>query len=303
MRLIDAHVHILPETALGSVNSRFGYEYAPYGFQKIPDVGGFQVMPPYVHDTQFTADTLVHMMDVYGVERAVIQQSILNEQNAAVADAVAKYPDRLSGSMILEPGAHWREELLHWKEAGLQSIKFEMRAFTMACPGIGYDHPWMHEMMALARLENLTVVFDPAPVDFPVYRPELLYDALRGLAGLRVVICHLGYPKPLRSEDAQKKWQDMTDLARLPGVWLDVSAMPDLFEEEGWPYPTAAALLRQVKDRAGAEKLIWGTDVPGTLCNATYPQMQRMFRIPGLLTEREQQLLFAENAEAAYGLL
>lgn len=302
MRLIDAHVHILPETALGTVNSRFGYAYAPYGFQKIPGVGGFQVMPPYVHDTQFTADTLVHMMDVYGAERAVIQQSILNEQNAVVAEAVAKYPDRLSGSMILEPGDRWQETMRHWKKAGLGSIKFEMRAFSMACPGVGYDHPWMREMLALARQENLTVVLDPAPTDFPVYAPEALYDALRALPGLRVVICHLGYPKPMETEAHRKKWQQMAALAQLPDVWLDVSAMPDLFEAEGWPYPTAAALLRQVKDQAGPEKLIWGTDVPGTLCNATYVQMQRMFCVPGLLTEREQQLLFAENAEKAYRL-
>ena len=303
MRLIDAHVHILPKTALGTVNSRFGYEYMPYGFQKIPGVGGFQIMPPYVHDTQFTADTLVRMMDVYGVERAVIQQSILNEQNAVVADAVAMYPDRLSGSMILEPGAHWQEELLHWKKAGLRSVKFEMRAFSMAYPEIGYNHPWMREMMAIARRESLTVVLDPAPVDFPIYCPEALYDVLRGLIGLRVVICHLGYPKPLDTNEERKKWREMTDLARLPDVWLDVSAMPDLFEEEGWPYRTSATLLKQVKDCVGAKKLIWGPDVPGTLCNATYPQMQRMFQVPGLLTEKEQRLLFAENAETAYSLL
>ena len=302
MTFIDAHVHIFPETALGRVNPRFGGEYAPYGFLKLPGGGGYHVMPPYIHDTQFTADTLVHMMDVYGVKQAVIQQSILNEQNAVVAEAVARYPHRLSGSMILEPGSNWQADLLHWKKAGLNSIKFEMRAFSMACPGVGYDHPWMRSMLELARQEDLAVVFAPAPTDFPVYRPEALFDALRALPGIRVVICHLGYPKPMDTAQSRSKWQEMVELAKLPGVWLDVSALPDLFEEEGWPYPTATAYLRQVKDWVGADKLIWGTDVPGTLCNATYPQMQRMFSIPGLFSQEEQQLLFSENARAAYCL-
>ena len=128
MTFIDAHVHIFPETALGRVNPRFGGEYAPYGFLKLPG-GGYHVMPPYIHDTQFTADTLVHMMDVYGVKQAVIQQSILNEQNAVVAEAVARYPHRLSGSMILEPGANWQADLLHWKKAGLNSNRYTYSLF------------------------------------------------------------------------------------------------------------------------------------------------------------------------------
>ena len=64
---IDAHVHITPETCLGRKNERFGTENLPYGRLKMGD-GGFQTMPCYIHDSQFTSDTLINMMDLYGVE-------------------------------------------------------------------------------------------------------------------------------------------------------------------------------------------------------------------------------------------
>ena len=49
------------------------------------------------------------------------------------------------------------------------------------------------------------------------------------------------------------------------------------------------------------EKLIWGSDVPGTLNRATYPQMMEMFRRAGL-TEGELEGLFYANALRAYDL-
>ena len=73
-RYIDAHVHITPAAALGTKNDRFGTEVMPYGYLKMGEEG-FYTMPPYIHDSQFTEDTLVKLMDVYGVEKAVILQS------------------------------------------------------------------------------------------------------------------------------------------------------------------------------------------------------------------------------------
>ncbi|MBQ1331600.1 MAG: hypothetical protein IIY36_01600, partial [Lachnospiraceae bacterium] len=65
-RCIDAHVHIIPETALGSRSEPLGTEQSAYGFRTTHD-GAFYAVPPFVHDSQFTADTLVKMMDVYGL--------------------------------------------------------------------------------------------------------------------------------------------------------------------------------------------------------------------------------------------
>ena len=301
-RAIDAHVHILPETILGAKYDRLHTEQFAYGFRKTYD-GSFYVTPPFVRDSQFTADTLVYMMDVYGVERAVIQQTPIFPLNEDVALAVEKYPDRLSGAMLLEPEEGWRDRMEYWHGRGLRSLKLEMRSYTSAemFPELSYRSRVLREMLGAAGELGMTVTIDPAPVDFPIYAPEELADAVRSVPGTRFVICHLGYPSPIDTPERRKKWEAMVSVASLPNCWLDVSAMPDFFDGEGWPYPTALSLLREVKAAVGIEKLIWGSDIPSTLCRATYPQMMEMFRRTGL-SDTEQALLFYENARTAYAL-
>lgn len=302
-RYIDAHVHITPATALGTKNERFGTEVCPYGYLKMGEEG-FYTMPPYIHDSQFTEDTLVKLMDVYGVEKAVILQSLMSPQNEAVAKAVEKYPDRLSGAMVIEPVGDWEEQMEYWRGRGLRTIKFEMRAFTKpaAYPDLSYTDPRMLQLFEKAQKLGLTVTIDPAPVDFPVYEPEKLCEAVEKFPEMHFVLCHMGYPLPVDTSELESRWERMLSVASLPNCFLDVSAMPDFFNGEGWPYPTALKLLKKAKDVAGAEKLIWGTDISGTLNRATYPQMMEMFYRADCLNEEELDQLFYQNAVKAYRL-
>ena len=302
-RYIDAHVHITPASALGSRNERFDTEVMPYGYLKMKD-SGFYTMPPYVHDSQFTEDTLIHMMDAYGVEKAVILQSLMSPQNEEIAKAVEKYPDRLSGAMVIEPVEGWCEAMEYWNQRGLRVIKFEMRAYTdpAAYPDICYADPRMMRMFEKANELGMTVTIDPAPVDFTVYRPQAFETAVKAFPQLHFVLCHMGYPRPINTEMYKTRWKEMISAVSLPNCWLDVSAMPDLFDEENWPYPTALELLREVKQSIGFKKLIWGTDITGTLNRATYPQMMKMFLETDCLNEDERDALYYRNAKAAYRL-
>lgn len=302
-RFIDAHVHITPAAALGTKNERFGTEVMPYGYLKMGDEG-FYTMPPYIHDSQFTEDTLVKLMDVYGVEKAVILQSLMSPRNEAVAKAVEKYPDRLAGAMIIEPVGGWEEQMEYWYGRGLRAIKFEMRAYTnpAAWPDISYTDPRMLKLFEKAQKLGLTVTIDPAPVDFPVYEPEKLFEAIRKFPALHFVLCHMAYPQPLDTPELETRWEQMLTVAALPNCFLDVSAMPDFFDAEGWPYPTALKLLKKAKEVAGAQKLIWGTDISGTLNRATYVQMMEMFYRADCLNEEELDGLFYRNAKRAYRL-
>lgn len=302
-RYIDAHVHITPASALGTGNERFGTEVMPYGYLKMGDEG-FYTMPPYIHDSQFTEDTLVKLMDVHGVEKAVILQSLMSPQNEAVARAVEKYPERLAGAMIVEPVDDWEDQMKYWRDRGLHAVKFEMRAYTnpAAYPDISYMDPRMLKIFENAQRLGLTVTIDPAPVDFPVYDPEKLYEAVRRFPDLHFVLCHMGYPRPVDTPELERKWEQMLGVAALPNCFLDVSAMPDFFDKEGWPYPTALGLLRKAKETVGAEKLIWGTDISGTLNRATYSQMIEMFYRADCLNEEELDGLFCRNAVRAYRL-
>ena len=51
----------------------------------------------------------------------------------------------------------------------------------------------------------------------------------------------------------------------------------------------------------GIRKLLWGSDIPGTLNTAAYPQMLELFRRAGLARE-ELEALMGRNASEAYCL-
>ena len=271
--------------------------------RRVTAEGGFQAMPPYLTDSCFSAEALIALMDAYGVEQAILQQTPLAPQNEETARAVERYPDRLSGAMLLEPREGWREEMEYWYGRGLRSVKLEMRSLTEQTmyPGLRYTESRMLALFARAGELGLTVTIDPAPTDYRIYAPEELREAAEACPRTRFVLCHLAYPRPIDSPESREKWERMAGLARLPNCWLDVSAMPDFFGEEGWPYPTALELLSRVRDAVGVRKLLWGSDIPGTLCAAAYPQMIEMFR-RGDLTPAELDALFYRNAPEAYSL-
>ena len=302
MKIIDAHVHLSPSSALGRGEERLGSRLEGNGWRRTA-AGGFRAMPPYLTDSCFSAEGLIALMDAYEVEAAVVQQTPLSPQNEETALAVERYPDRLSGAMLLEPGEGWREEMEYWSGRGLRSVKLEMRSLTEQTmyPGLRYTESRLLALFARAGELGLTVTIDPAPTDFGIYDPEGLRTALEACPGTRFVLCHLAYPRPIDSPEGREKWERMSALARLPNCWLDVSAMPDFFGEEGWPYPTALELLGRVRDAVGIHKLIWGSDIPGTLCSAAYPQMIGMFRRAGL-TPAESEAFFCRNAREAYSL-
>ncbi len=300
---VDGHVHIVPREQLGKENPRFGTVLKEYGYQDKPG-GGFHIMPPYIKDSCFDADMLVHLMDVYEVDKAVILQSLMSPVGDAIAGALACYPERLAGAMNVEPVDGWRQQMAAWKEKGLTAVKFEMRAYTdkVCYPDIRYNDRRMMDIFEEAGRLDLTVTIDPAPVNFPVYQPDAFLEAVSSFPDVRFVLCHLGYPKPVDTPEERSKWEKMILAAARPNCWIDLSAIPDLFDAEGWPYPSAMDLLSYVKDRTGADKLIWGTDIPGTLQRATYPQMKEMFRRSGCLSGADLEKVMGQNAREAYKL-
>ena len=55
MRIIDAHVHLSPASALGRGEERLGSRLERNGRRRT-EAGGFQAMPPYLTDSCFSAE-------------------------------------------------------------------------------------------------------------------------------------------------------------------------------------------------------------------------------------------------------
>ena len=79
-------------------------------------------------------------------------------------------------------------------------------------------------------------------------------------------------------DEAFRGWNDVIALAREPNVWVKVSYFPEAARAEAFPYPTAQRYFRELYERAGAAKLIWGSNYPPVERACTYAQSLEFVR-------------------------
>ena len=303
-KYFDAHVHMFPKHLLGQ-KDRLGVTWKKNGEWEFD--GGFIVhrMPPYMEDSSFTAEALIANMDHFGIERSAIMQSLMFHSNEDIAAAIAKYPDRLIGAMILDPqDGDMVETIKKYHDKGITIIKLEMKGYThpLAYPDIKLNSPAMMQVFDEAEKLHMTVTIDPDAALEAGYQVEELKEAIEKHPGLRFVICHFFFAQKdmLENKEKYERWQQMRDLSVYENVWCDVSAMPDLFLEEGYPFKSALKLMEEYVGRYGTKKMIWGSDIPGTFNSATYAEMMKMFEDYEGFTEECKDNLFYHNAVNAY---
>ena len=61
-----------------------------------------------------------------------------------------------------------------------------------------------------------------------------------------------------------------------------------------------AEYLKALKGIIGAERMLWGTDVPGVLCRFSYKQLTDRVKESGIFHESELPLVMGENAKRVY---
>jgi predicted TIM-barrel fold metal-dependent hydrolase len=131
--------------------------------------------------------------------------------------------------------------------------------------------------------------------------------ALRGIArehpGLKIVISHLGQPSPAVEGDPGlwHLWQEQIELGKLPNVWFDTASLPSYVPDEAYPYPGVGRYTRKAIDRIGPAKVMWGTDIPGMLLHATYPQLVELGGLhTQFLSPPERAMVLGGNAMQVY---
>ena len=301
-RIIDGHTHIsrwhpLPWTDPVTGNTRLerGMLIGRNGAQR-------RTLPSYFKDSCYPVESLIATLDENGVEKTAIMAHLDSEICETALEAQTKYPDRVAAAVSFAPREESAGLLKEWNDKGIRLLKFEMRGMEETFPGTTVETPEIAAMIDVAEQRGMTLTVDPSPASFPCYRPDCMARMVEKHPGLKVVICHLGLPyKGIeRDADVFARWKDMVLLAKKPNVYLDVTAIPDLFVEENFPYASAMELFKFVFEEAGPRKFIWGTDIPGTFRNATYYQMIQAFERLTFLSEADKDDLFYNNANLVY---
>jgi len=305
--IIDAHAHIFPRMA--GRFARGAVRGLSYGKVQIGSESPFQAFAPCCKKVSSPPETLLAHMDWAGVDHAILlQNNFYGNQNAFVAAAVRRWPDRFTGAMYLDPWSthaptvfrRWQEWLPIVKLAtddrfGLFALH-ENASLADDCCG------WLWPRMEQSRM---TLTLDLGAIGSRSYETDVVASIADRHPKLKIVICHLAQPtvrdeKPPR---LRRLWRDQIALAKRPNVWLDLSALPHKVGDEPFPWPCSGGWIREVVEGVGAKKLLWGTDYPALLTAGTYRQLLDQVSIHvSNISSRHLKAILGENARTAYSL-
>ncbi len=300
MKIIDAHAHIAQYvcgfTSRGELRSVGGGK-AQYATGEV-----FQMFPPELGDTGVSPEALIKVMDENCVEKAVLLQgNFLGFQNEYSYLAVKKYPDRFTVAGTYDPFCVKVNEIrnLLLKEVGFKAVKFELSdgSGLMANRSpVNLDGETMHGCFAHASDNGLIVVLDIGRPRSPCWQVENLARAIKKYPQTAFVICHLLAPQ--REDKELLK----TALGKLvaPNVYFDLASLASNQKPEVFPYPSALEHLRTAKSVVGADKLIFGTDMPCTLARDSYKHLCDYITDSAVFTENELEDIFYNTANSVF---
>jgi predicted TIM-barrel fold metal-dependent hydrolase len=276
----------------------YAIQYMPVGMQEL-------TAPPEL--------MLAQMMNA-GVDHAILQAGgtygAVTEYNAY---AQKQYPAQFTGLMhVDEAMAGAPENLLAIDrgsgELGLTGVYYNVDGLSR------HGFPWELDSPQLApfwdRLARrkliLCVELTAAPRhDQAGYLRHLsaLGDVLKRHPGLK---CHLAMGPPAGLFAKNGKWEFPDEaLAVYQRDNMVIEVMFPISWGGVWdyPYPEAQALIRDLREKLGADRLIWGSDMPNVERFCTYRQsLDYVRRYCGFLTAREKDLILGETCAAFYGV-
>jgi len=306
--IIDAHAHIMRrvqgQSSAGPTRS-LAYGKVMRGNDEV-----FRMLPPMCRETSFPPEVLLENMDWAGVEKTVLLQGpFYGEANEYLWQAVKQWPDRFIPAAYVDPRAPDARDTFRkvTEEYGFPILKFEMSeaaGLTGLYPDLRLDEQAFAWIWEAAERQHLVVTLDLGAIGNRAYQTAALKDILERHPKMRVVLAHLAYP-PIgyeQPEQLEPVWEEQLLLARNPNVWLDLSALPAHSTRDDYPYPTARRYIQRAVDLVGADKIMWGSDAPGVLQHATYPQLLvYVTRYCDFLAPAELKKILGETAWAVYG--
>ncbi|MGA2501661.1 MAG: amidohydrolase family protein, partial [Tepidisphaeraceae bacterium] len=298
-----AHAHVIEH--LAGVGQRG--EMRAIGNGKARWIGGEEVklIPDSWGDASFPHDTLVKVMDRHGVSKAVLMQgSFYGFCNDYTFEAQQSHPGRLFGMGTFDPYAHQSRAIMEHliRDYKFRGLKFEIsRSFGLMGyhPDLRIDGDPMTPIWEFAEKENLVVSLDLGTFGEPSFQIEAMARIAGRYAAIRFIIEHLFYPGPRRFNDVRSA---LGLFVPLKNVFFTIASIPNSAMPEAYPFPTASRYAGIARDIVGADRILWGSDLPSVVVNATYRELIDYIAECGLFSTEELRKIYTENANRVYRL-
>ncbi len=273
-----------------------------------------QYMPVAMASIESSPEFLITQMNAAGVNHCVLQAGFtygyMNDYNAL---AQRQFPTRFSGlAHVDEPmadSAYWMSECARaFEKLSLQGLYYQLDSFAR----YGFEH-WFDDARYDEFWEQLASFNVPVFIEFsaiPNYDRESylavlqrfgnlleLHKSIRWLLVMSPPVQHFAENGVfLFSDEAQRVYRhDNTQLELCypiswGGTW-------------DYPYPEAQSLIRDLRDKFGAGKLIWGSDMPNVERFCTYRQsIDYIRRHCDFLSAEELDRILGGNVKELVGI-
>ena len=282
-----------------------------------------QYLPPMLHNQECPPELLIREMDYAGVDMAVLHPApIFGVTNDYQLDAVRRFPDRFvtlfnlpEATVLNDPDRAIAEIERLVGSGGRCGVQFFSRWYY----GAGAESPWDGGPM---RPYWDAVVGLNVPVYFTLYNGgkrarefdsssrEVYLDEHRILSrwmerypDTDVTITH-GLPWLAFMEDDRFAFpEELWDVFKSPRCYLEllVPIMMGIVWE--YPWKESEPTIKECVERIGADRLMWGTDMPLTTRFCTYRQALNQFTLHcDFLSDSERADILGGTAARVMGL-
>ena len=255
-----------------------------------------QFYPPNLRNLEYTPHSLIAEMDYAGVDHALLHTNpMLGRDTTFLAECVQHYPDRLHS---MAPVDEWRiidetdqvvaELQQAIVERGLHAIKFNTRPAYQRSPQAWDDGPYRLFWQAATALHVpifFTLGTGPGSAAGATSGRENIQGCLdeqqtliNWMQRYPDTVCSLTHGFPWRvflSDDGIELPNEIWTPFENPKLSLEVCfpvRIGDLFD---FPYREAQPTLKLMVENIGADRLLWGTDMPFQNRFCTYRQSRQ----------------------------
>jgi predicted TIM-barrel fold metal-dependent hydrolase len=260
-----------------------------------------QFMPPYFKETIFPVDVIVELMDFSGVEKAVLLQNpVIGTVNDEIAEAITKYPTRFAGTIQVDPLDPAATDTIKKYSTNPKHtiLKFEMSdgwGWSGIHKGLTLEDDSFTPIWDIASKKRLQVIIDPGRPNNAGYQVEAIDRVTTNYPDTIFIIEHLGGMNKENIHN-KKRWLEMIKLGTKKNVFMGLTSIGAGLRED-FPCKMALELLKEAYEIMGADKLLWGSDLPSNLKFYTYKEMADMvLSYADFLSGEEKELIMRGNA-------
>jgi len=297
----DVHFRVGPYGRLEYTLSGEDYyiQYMPVGMAEIE-------APPQLHLAQ---------MSYVGVDHCVLQAGmtygLMNDYNSFCQH---QYPDKFTGLFhVDEPAAdapRWMKEMDRARhQLGLRGIYYQLDGFSRYGFQWSFDDPRFDAFWEGVAALRIPIFFEAQSI--PDYDKKSYIANMKRLDGLLTRfpstrwLLVMGPPVEFFANNG--KWQFPGEVAKTyarENLQLEIMFPITWGGVWDYPYPEAQVLIKDLRDRYGAHKLIWGSDMPNVERFCTYRQcLDYVLKYCKFLSAREKEMILGRNVAELCGII